>query len=246
MVIVLKSQVIYYEHVPGREGAPALILLHGNGEDHHIYDTLIESLGDSYDIYAPDTRGHGMSACPEELHYADMASDLVSFIDEMSIEAPLVVGFSDGAITALLMAIEHSDMISGIISCGANTNPKALPLSERSKLKKTLRQKSSSKKKEFEKTLDTVSSEIYAESGALEKLMLTEPDISSDELSRISAPVLVLAGEHDIIKESDTKKISSSIPKSDMHILPGENHGSYVIDSIKLKPYIEGFGSFFR
>lgn len=245
MVIVLGSQVIYYEHTSGRDGAKPLILLHGNGEDHHIYDTLVGSLGDEYDVYAPDTRGHGMSACPEELHYADMADDLMHFIIELSIEKPLIVGFSDGAITALLFATTHSDMISGIISCGANTNPKALSLSERSQIKKSYKKKSSSGKS-FEKTLDTVSSEIYAETGELEKLMLTEPNISDIALSHISVPVLVLAGKNDVVKESDTKKIYSSIPTSDLHILPDEDHGSYVIDSDKLKPYIQGFPDFFQ
>ena len=75
--------------------------------------------------------------------------------------------------------------------------------------------------------------------------MLTEPDISDIALSRISVPVLVLAGKNDIVRESDTKKIFSSIPTSDLHILPDEDHGSYVVNSDKLKPYIEGFDSFF-
>lgn len=244
MVIVLGSQVIYYEHTQGRDGARPLILLHGNGEDHHIFDTLTAALGDEYEVYAPDTRGHGMSACPEELHYSDMADDLCSFITELTIDRPLIAGFSDGAITALILATTHSDMISGIISCGANTSPKALSLSERAQIKKTYKKKISSKKS-FEKTLDTISSEIFAETGALEKLMLTEPDISDIALSRISVPVLVLAGKNDIVRESDTKKIFSSIPTSDLHILPDEDHGSYVVNSDKLKPYIEGFDSFF-
>ena len=244
MVIVLGSQVIYYEHKAGRDGAKPLILLHGNGEDHHIFDTLIDALGDEYEIYAPDTRGHGMSACPEELHYSDMADDLMHFIIELSIDRPLIVGFSDGAITALLFATIHSDMATGIISCGANTTPKGITLSERSQIKKAYKKKISAKKT-FEKTLDTISSEIYAETGTLEKLMLTEPDISDIALSHISVPVLVLAGQNDAVKESDTRKIYSSIPKSDMHIIPGEDHGSYIINSDKLKPYIEGFDSFF-
>lgn len=238
MVIVLDSQVINYSHDGNPEGKP-LVLLHGNGEDLHIYDELTDALSGDFDIYRMDSRGHGLSACPDELHYKDMARDTELFIRELSIEKPLVVGFSDGGITALLLAVTRSDIISGVIACGANSSPDALTFSCRRDIKKAYKAKSTYS--EFQKDLDTISSEIFAQSGALEKLMLTEPDISPIALSHIKVPALILAGENDVVKASDTKKTASAIPNSRMEILPGENHESYVIHSTKLEKYIREF-----
>lgn len=244
MVYVFGSQVIYYQHIPGKENAAPLILLHGNGEDHHIFDTLCDSLGEDFDIYAPDSRGHGLSACPKELHYQDMADDLYRFITELDIRKPLIVGFSDGGITALIFASTYSQLCSGIICCGANTCPKGLTGQERMAIKKAMKRKLSSHGSS-DTDIDTVSSQVFAASGALERLMLTEPDISEKMLGQISVPVLVLSGENDLVKKSDTMKIFSSIQKSQLRILPGEDHGSYVIGSDRLSSFIRDFWAIF-
>lgn len=238
MVIVLESQVINYTHEGSPDGKP-LILLHGNGEDLHIYDELTQELASEYDIYRMDSRGHGLSACPKELHYRDMAADLFLFIRELSIDRPLIVGFSDGGITALLFAISHSDMTSGLITCGANTSPSGITLSCRREIKKTYKEKLSHPV--IKKDIDTISSEVFSQTGELEKLMLTEPDISSIALSHIKVPVLVLAGENDCVKASDSKKIASAIPQGRLAILPGESHESYVVHSVRLEEYVRWF-----
>jgi pimeloyl-ACP methyl ester carboxylesterase len=76
------------------------------------------------------------------------------------------------------------------------------------------------------------------------KLMLTQPDIPEEDLFTITTPTLVLAGRHDVIKESHTKLIASSISGSVLKILPGESHTSYVLHNEKLygiiKSFIEG------
>ena len=77
MVIQINSQVIHYEHTYCEASSnPPLLLLHGNGEDLHIFDELIFSLRNEYEIYALDARGHGLSAAPDVLHYDDMAEDV--------------------------------------------------------------------------------------------------------------------------------------------------------------------------
>lgn len=71
--------------------------------------------------------------------------------------------------------------------------------------------------------------------------MLNEPNISEDSLARIPVNTLVLAGQHDMIREKETKLIAACIPKGRYEILPGEDHGSYVEHSTKLLPYIYRF-----
>ena len=73
------------------------------------------------------------------------------------------------------------------------------------------------------------------------KLMLREPDISPESLGNIQIPVLVLAGEKDLIREEHTRLIAESIPHSTLQILPGESHGSYVVHSERLYPLLKEF-----
>ena len=64
--------------------------------------------------------------------------------------------------------------------------------------------------------------------------MLSEPDISKEDLGRINVPVLVVAGEHDAVKLEDTEMIASSVPDAKLRILKGEDHASYIWHSEKI------------
>ena len=214
MYIQLNSQVLYYEHCG--EGTKSIILLHGNGETHEIFDRLTEALLPDYDIYAIDSRGQGLSATPKEYHYDDMATDLLNFIDALKIENPAVFGFSDGGITALIAAASRPEVFERIIAAGANSNPRGLSHAARSEIKK-----------QFKK-----------DGSPLTGMMLKEPDLTEDMLKRITCPVLLLAGQRDMVKEKDTKKMGSAIPDCEVRILPGEDHGSYVLHSTKCAQYL--------
>lgn len=216
MYIQLDSQIIYYERTG--EGSP-VILLHGNNEDHHIFDKLSDKLSVNHDVYAIDLRGHGLSATPKEYHYMDMAKDVVNLIKALEIQKPALVGFSDGAIVSLLVAIEHSELLSAIVCCGANLTPDGIKFGEMHSIKKNWKQ-----------TNDLKS-----------LMMIKEPDISSKMLGEIKVPAYVVAGEKDCIKEKETKLIASSVKDSKLDILPGEDHYSYIVDNDFMAPKIEVF-----
>ncbi len=73
------------------------------------------------------------------------------------------------------------------------------------------------------------------------ELMLTQPHLAGWQLTGITAPTLVLAGEKDLIDEGQTRRIARSIPGAKLLILPGETHGSYVVHSDKLYPAMANF-----
>lgn len=209
MYIQLEGQIIYYDIVG--EGRP-MIMLHGNGEDHSIFDELTEAWKHTYQMYLIDTRGHGLSATPEVYHYHEMAADVVRFIKALSIENPIILGFSDGGIQALMIGMYHSDMVSQLIVCGANADPSGLSRMERRVIKRD-----------------------YKKSKDMRKLMmLSEPDLTADDLAQISAPTIVIAGEKDCILPAHTRFIASSIPNAQLIILPKESHSGYIVHSDKL------------
>ena len=199
------------------EGKP-IVLLHGNGEDHTIFLPLIEELSKEYKVYAIDSRSHGKSD-KGHLDYYVMAEDVRCFIESELSEAPLLYGFSDGGIIALIVAYMHPNLISHVVSSGANLTPRDLSRAFRfyCKLRNAIKSK-----------------ELYT-------LMLTGPNINRDDLSKITAKALILAGEKDIITKAHSEFIRDSIEGAGLKILKGENHGSYVIKSKKLYPIIKEF-----
>ncbi len=216
MYIQLNSQVICYEKTG--EGSP-VILIHGNREDHHIFDELVEVMSQQHTVYAMDTRGHGESATPKEYHYDDMASDVINLIKALDIEKPYILGYSDGGIIALIVAIRESRLLSGIICCGANLNPAGFHHRDLHEIKKAARKSDDPRI----------------------KLMLLEPDIKERELSNITVPALIMAGEKDCIKEKETSKIAASIPNAQVEIVPGATHSSYVVHNGALYDGVRNF-----
>ena len=120
MYIQLNSQVLYYEKQG--DGAP-LLLLHGNGEDHSIFDALLPQLTARFTVYAPDSRGCGLSSPSKEYHYTDMAADMVNLIHAIGIGRASILGFSDGGIVALLSRASIRGSLTGS-SCVARISPR--------------------------------------------------------------------------------------------------------------------------
>jgi pimeloyl-ACP methyl ester carboxylesterase len=197
---------IHYEAVG--EGRP-LILVHGNGEDMSIFDVAVEELKDFFTVITVDSRGHGQSQRVDELHYADMAEDLHCLIEHLELEKPVLCGFSDGGIEGLILASEHQDDLLRLAVAGANTDPSTIEWTE-----------------EELSTMDRDDPHI--------RLMLEEPHISEWDLRTIRVPTLVIAGEFDAVKRSDTEFIADKIPHGHMYIIPDADHCSYVEHSVIL------------
>ncbi|MDR0951624.1 MAG: alpha/beta hydrolase [Oscillospiraceae bacterium] len=211
MEININGVNLYYEKVGS--GKP-LILLHGNGESGKIFDKAIPVLSEHYTVYCLDTRGHGKSSKVSEYHYEDMARDLLGFIHELNLDRPIVYGFSDGGITALLAASYEPESVSRLIVSGANTDPRGV--------------------KPFWYYAGQVIYTLSFKRNSLMKLMLTEPNITAEQLGKIEAPVTVIVGSRDLIRESHTRELAEHIKHSTLKILPGEGHSSYIIHSPKI------------
>ena len=92
-VVTVNGVSLHYAKVG--EGRP-VVLVHGNGEDHDLFDTQIRQLSDAgYCVYAPDSRGHGANEALSEYHYEDMAEDIYQFIQTLKLGKPLFYGHSE-------------------------------------------------------------------------------------------------------------------------------------------------------
>ncbi|MBO4798319.1 MAG: alpha/beta hydrolase [Candidatus Methanomethylophilaceae archaeon] len=200
-------------HYERSGSGPPLIMLHGNGEDTGIFSCAAGVLKDYCTVYLVDSRGHGLSQKAPEYHYDLMAEDIHVLISVLGIEGAALYGYSDGGIIGLMLSSAHPRDISCLITSGANTAPDAI---------------------------DWCGSFPDPEN-PVEAMMIHEPHISGEQLGKISVPCLVLAGEYDAVRREDTEFIHRCIRNSELMIVPGEDHGSYIVNSPVLPEIIKSW-----
>ena len=207
---------LYYE--AHGSGMP-LVMLHGNGEDHTTFSTLCAALQDRFQIFLFDTRGHGKSTPVSEYHYSDMAQDMTEALIQL-FDGPIdLLGFSDGGIIALFLAIWYPQLVRRMILCGANYHPYGIKEEGRRDMR----------------------AEDARSGDPRMALMLEEPLLTKADLSRVQCPTCVLAGQNDIIEEAHTREIAACIADSRLFILEHEDHASYVEGSDMLAGLCDEF-----
>lgn len=202
--IILNGVKIHYA-VAGN-GRP-LLLIHGNGGSHKEMLGLMRLFSCEYTVYALDSRCQGKSQKTDELSYETMTRDLKTFIDALNIYKPYVIGHSDGGIIAVMASALFPGTLGAAVAFGANSSPEGLQnfflaflnLINRSKKNKLL------------------------------KLMQDEPHLTIETLRGISTPILVVAGQYDLIKYSDTAFLHENIPGSKIAVIKGAGHGTAIV-----------------
>ena len=202
---------LYYQEKGNKE---PFILLHGNGENGSYFKNQIDYFSDRYRVIALDTRGHGKSPRGTKPFTIEQFScDLYDFMEGLEISNAVILGFSDGANIAMKFAIKYPNKVKALILNGGNLNPQGvkkttqIPIEIGYKIARRFASKSADAKKNAE----------------MLGLMVNEPNIEINELSKITAPTLVICGKHDMIKESHTKEIAENIPNAKLSIIIG-NH----------------------
>ena len=215
MIAKVNGIELYYEKCG--EGRP-LVMVHGNGEDHSIFNEAVAELKKDFCCYAVDSRSHGRSSRVSTLHYEDMADDMIAFMEALDLRHVVFYGFSDGGVVGLLAA-SRCDRITTLIVSGANLSPKGVDRRTRLQIWALNKLRPDDKL----------------------ALMLREPQIRDRQLRAIRAETLVLAGSADLILPEETRHIAAMVPGAALQILQGEDHGSYIIHSTKLAAIIREF-----
>lgn len=209
-----------YAEVYGN-GKP-LLIIHGNGGSINNFIYQIPYFSEKYQVIIADSRAQGKSTDKgDSLTYEMMADDYAALLDEMKIDSAYVIGWSDGGINGLLLAIRHPEKVKKLAVTGANLVPDttAVPQEIWNMVTPTLTElKNKPDKTEMEKN----ALKLY-------KLLVEQPHIPLTDLQKIACPTLVIGGDHDVIKEEHTMLIYKNIPKSYLWILPGSGHSTPVV-----------------
>ena len=202
---------LYYE-VYGA-GEP-LLLVHGNGGSIADFKAQIDYFRKHYKVIAMDSRDQGRSGdSPDKITYEKMTDDLAALLDHLQTRPVYVLGWSDGGIEALLLGIRHPEKVSKIAAMAANLYPEGLAPEILAWIEST------------RKTALANSKEKPGRREAkLMQMMLDEPHIAPQALEAITAPTLVLASDHDAIRDEHTLQIYHHLPHSQLCIFPDATH----------------------
>lgn len=204
---------IQHHYIEKGQGEP-LILLHGNGENCDYFKGQIEAFARCFHVYAPDTRGHGKTprgSAPFTIR--QFADDLLAFMDLHGIEKAHLLGFSDGGNIAMIFAMRYPDRVDRLILDGANLDARGvkrsvqIPIEIGYRIARLFARKSESARLKAE----------------LLGLMVNDPDVRLEELTRIRAKTLVVAGTRDMIREDHTRLIAAGIPGSSLAFVEGDH-----------------------
>lgn len=211
---------MYYE-IYGK-GQP-LLIIHGNGGSIQDFTNQIPFFEKNYKVIVADSRAQGKSIDNgDSLSYEMMTDDLNALLDHLHLDSCYVIGWSDGGINGLLLAIRHPDKVKKLAITGANLVPDSsavepeIYLSAKSLSDSINRLPLSPEVKTYRKLFN---------------LLAHEPNISTTQLQTIKCPVLAIGGDQDVIRPRHTMLIAESIPRSYLWILP--NSGTLHRLSIK-------------
>ena len=225
----LASTAAYLASVPNDTFATPIVFLHGNGEEHGIFGTIIDEVcSRGYIAIGIDSRDQGLSTRgTAAFTYEQMAEDAYAVLRQLGVSSAHIVGFSDGAILGLLLARDYPDIVTSLVSIGANLEPDTL--GDMTWLYESI---AGNKRWAAQGWEGAVLEDGYpvpspAEAARIAEhleLMVDNPHIDPASLEHISVPVVVMAGEYDEIYPEETRRIAEAIPTARLLFIPGCPH----------------------
>ena len=202
------------------KGKP-LLMIHGNGGSIAAFSKNIPFFSKRYKVIAVDSRAHGKSIdSRDSLSFEMMADDFSTLLDSMHIKNTYVIGWSDGGINALLIAMRHPDKVIKLASTGANLWPDSTALIP-SLWKEMQKNYNTSKNK-------TRTTEKEKNDWKIFLLDWFQPNIPLTALKAIKCPSLIICGDHDLIPVEHTALIYKNIPKAYLWVLPNSGHATLI------------------
>ena len=235
---------MYYETYG--QGQP-LLIIHGNGGSINNFLYQIPFFAKDYHVILADSRAQGKSIDKgDSLSYEMMADDLNALLESLHTDSCYVIGWSDGGINGLLLAMRHPDKVKKLAVTGANLWPDTTAVDP------FVYHWAMNYNAALAKMPTTDSVKAMRKLG---RLLSYEPHIATEQLKKIQCPTLVIGGDHDVLLPRHTMLIAESIPKSYLWILPNSGHSTpiyykdlfnEVVGDFFKNPYrkIEGFGRF--
>jgi pimeloyl-ACP methyl ester carboxylesterase len=209
------------------DGEP-VILLHGGLANSNYWGNQVRALQDRYKLIVMDSRGHGRSTRNDTPYSYDlMASDVIGLMNFLNIRKAAVVGWSDGAIIGLDIAMKHADRLTKLFAFAANSNPSGVAETSHSAVFNTFVARAES---EYGK-LSPTPNEYRSFLAQIKNMWRSQPNWTADQLHAITVPTWIVDGDHDeAIKRENTEFMAAHIPNAGLLLEPEVSHFSFLQD----------------
>lgn len=211
-----------------RGSGPTMVLLHGGGDSgEHSFLRQLDVFSEHHHIVAPDQVGQGRTPdVAGPLSYTSMMEDTATLMQKLKLHHADIVGFSDGGILGLMLAVRHPELVRRLVISGVNIAPEGLKPDDLDELRASQTPKP--------KTIDEKLAQLWLNSP-------TDDELSVPLLAQITVPVLVISGDRDAIRLEHTLKIFHALPDAELCVLPGTDHATFEHRSEWLNPIISAF-----
>ncbi len=203
-----------------------LVLLHGGMDTNAAWGAQFDALAEHYRVVAPERRGHGHTPDVEgPLSYRLMADDIATFIDSVVGPPAHVIGWSDGAILGLMIALARPELVRKLVLIGGNADASAyVP-----EFRRAARLPADSPEYQaFRAIYDVVSPDgpdhwpiVFSK---LATTWQSGPRIPLTDLAGVRARTLVLVGDDDLVTLEHTIALYRAIPDAELAVVPGASH----------------------
>lgn len=208
-------------------GSP-VILLHGGLANADYWGDQVRALEGRYRVIVMDSRGHGRStrnATP--FGYELMAEDVLGLMDHLHIRKAAVVGWSDGAIIGLELAIHHPGRLTRLFAFAANSDPSGVKDVSKSPVFTRFIARA---RREYEQ-LSPTPGHYDSFLAQITKMWATQPHFTATQLEGITVPTWIVDADHDeAIQRANTLFMADHIPGSGLLILPQVSHFAFLQD----------------
>jgi pimeloyl-ACP methyl ester carboxylesterase len=209
---------------------PPVILLHGGLANSNYWGQQVRALAPAYHVIVLDSRGHGRSSRNDTpLGYDAMASDVLAVMDYLHLAKAAIVGWSDGAIVGLDLAIHHPERVTRLYAFAANSNPSGVKEVSRSPVFTEFTTRAASEYAQLSPTPGQFKQFV----ADVERMWATQPEFTAAQLKGIAIPVWIVDADRDeAIKRENTDQMASLIPGAGELILPEVSHFAFLQDPV--------------
>ena len=202
-------------------GENTVVLLHGGlGNSDQLFDSIGTDFEQDFRVFGFDRRGHGYTADTEEpFHYDDMATQAIKVLEHFDLSKAHLVGWSDGGIVAMLVALRRPDLVDRLVLIGTNFHFEGiheLDLGDGS-APADLLDGYAERSPDGAEHFPVVAEKFMA-------LISTEPTLTTDDLARLEHPTLVLVGDDDLVRLDHTVALYDALPAGRLCVVPGASH----------------------
>jgi len=223
---LIRGLRMYYETYG--DGSP-LLLVHGGAGNGMQFGKQIPAFAPHHRVIVPDCRAQGRTTDrPGPLTYHDMAEDMIVLLDRLRISTVDVMGWSDGGIIGLDMAIHHPGRVRHLVTFGANFSPDGLNPDDVKWNQSATADSFGPGMREGWTKLNPEPDHYEAAMNKILEMWRTEPHFTSAQLHSIRARTMICVGDHDLVRPEHTAALAHAIPGATMWIVPNASHGAMI------------------